>query len=39
MSLSTRLQKEEEQPDLTQTEIRDIVNEVILELKKTQKKS
>jgi hypothetical protein len=39
MTLSTRLQKEEEQPDLTQNEIRDIVNDVILELKKTQKKS
>jgi hypothetical protein len=39
MSLSTHLQKEEEQPDLTQNEIRDIVNDVILELKKTQKKS
>ena len=39
MTLSTHLQKEEEQPDLTQNEIRDIVNDVILELKKTQKKS
>jgi hypothetical protein len=39
MDLSTHLQKEEEQPDLTQNEIRDIVNDVILELKKTQKKS
>lgn len=39
MDLSTRLQKENEQPDLTQNEIRDIVNDVILELKKTQKKS
>jgi hypothetical protein len=39
MSLSTHLQIEEEQPDLTQNEIRDIVNDVILELKKTQKKS
>jgi DNA-binding transcriptional regulator GbsR (MarR family) len=38
MTLSTNLQKEEEQPDLTQNEIRDIVNDVILELK-TQKKS
>jgi hypothetical protein len=28
-----------EQPDLTQNEIRDIVNDVILELKKTKKKS
>jgi len=39
MTLSRHLQKEEEQPDLTQNEIRDIVNDVILELKKTQKKS
>lgn len=39
MTLSTHLQKEEEQPDLTQNEIRDIVTDVILELKKTQKKS
>ena len=39
MTLSTHLQKEQEQPDLTQNEIRDIVNDVILELKKTQKKS
>lgn len=39
MTLSSHLQKEEEQPDLTQNEIRDIVNDVILELKKTQKKS
>jgi hypothetical protein len=39
MTLSTHLQKDEEQPDLTQNEIRDIVNDVILELKKTQKKS
>jgi hypothetical protein len=39
MDLSTHLQKEEEQPNLTQNEIRDIVNDVILELKKTQKKS
>jgi hypothetical protein len=39
MTLTTHLQKEEEQPDLTQNEIRDIVNDVILELKKTQKKS
>ena len=39
MTLSTHLQKEEEQPDLTQNEISDIVNDVILELKKTQKKS
>jgi hypothetical protein len=39
MSVTTRLQKEEQQPDLTQNEIRDIVNDVILELKKTQKKS
>jgi hypothetical protein len=39
MALSKHLQKEEEQPDLTQNEIRDIVNDVILELKKTQKKS
>jgi hypothetical protein len=39
MTLSTHLQKEEEQPDLTQNEIRDIVNDVILELKKTRKKS
>jgi DNA-binding transcriptional regulator GbsR (MarR family) len=39
MTLSTHLQKEEKQPDLTQNEIRDIVNDVILELKKTQKKS
>ena len=39
MTLSAHLQKEEEQPDLTQNEIRDIVNDVILELKKTQKKS
>lgn len=38
MTLSTHLQKEYEQPDLTQNEIRDIVNDVILELK-TQKKS
>lgn len=37
MTLSTHLQKEEEQPDLTQNEIRDIVNDVILELKKTKK--
>jgi hypothetical protein len=39
MTLSTHLQKEEEQPDLTQNDIGDIVNNVILELKKTQKKS
>jgi hypothetical protein len=39
MTLSKHLQKDEEQPDLTQNEIRDIVNDVILELKKTQKKS
>jgi len=39
MTLSKHLQKEEEQPDLTQNEIRDIVNDVILELKKIQKKS
>jgi hypothetical protein len=39
MTLSTHLQKEEEQPDLTQNEIRDIVNDVILELKKTKKRS
>jgi hypothetical protein len=39
MNLTTHLQKEEQQPDLTQNEIRDIVNDVILELKKTQKKS
>jgi hypothetical protein len=39
MNLTTHLQKEEQQPDLTQNEIRDIVNGVILELKKTQKKS
>jgi len=39
MTFTTHLQKEEEQPDLTQNEIRDIVNDVILELKKTQKKS
>lgn len=43
MTLSTHLQKEDEQPystpDLTQNEIHDIVNDVILELKKTQKKS
>jgi hypothetical protein len=39
MTLSKHLQKEEEQPDLTQNEIRDIVNDVILELKKTQRKS
>jgi hypothetical protein len=39
MTLSTHLQKEEEQPDLTQNEIRDIVNDVILELKKSKKKS
>jgi len=35
MNLTTHLQKEEQQPDLTQNEIRDIVNDVILELKKT----
>ena len=34
MTLTTHLQKEEEQPDLTQNEIRDIVNDVILEVKK-----
>jgi len=39
MTLLTGLQKVEEEPDLTQNEIRDIVNDVILELKKTQKKS
>lgn len=39
MTFSKHLQKEDEQPDLTQNEIRDIVNDVILELKKTQKKS
>jgi hypothetical protein len=39
VTLSTHLQKTEEQPDLTQNEIRDIVTDVILELKKTQKKS
>jgi hypothetical protein len=39
MTLSKHLQKEEEEPDLTQNEIRDIVNDVILELKKTRKKS
>jgi hypothetical protein len=39
MTLTTHLQKEEQQPDLTQNEIRDIVNDVILELKKTKKKS
>jgi hypothetical protein len=39
MTMSTHLQKEEEQPDLTQNEIREIVNDVIFELKKTQKKS
>ena len=39
VTLSTHLQKQKEQPDLTQNEIRDIVNDVILELKKTQKKS
>jgi len=39
MTLSTHLQKEPDQPDLTQNEIRDIVADVILELKKTQKKS
>jgi hypothetical protein len=39
VTLSTHLQKEEEHPDLTQNEIHDIVNDVILELKKTQKKS
>ena len=39
MTLSTDLQKEEEQRDLKQNEIRDIVNDVILELEKTQKKS
>ena len=38
VTLSTHLQKTEEQPELTQNEIRDIVNDVILELKKTQKK-
>lgn len=39
MTLSAHLQKEEEQPDLTQNEIRGIVVDVISELKKTQKKS
>ena len=39
MTLTTHLQKEEEQPDLTQNEIRDIVNDVILEVKKAKKKS
>ena len=39
VTLSTNLQKTEEQPDLTQNEIRDIVTDVILELKKTHKKS
>jgi hypothetical protein len=39
MTISRHLQKEEDQPDLTHNEIRDIVNDVILELKKTQKKS
>jgi hypothetical protein len=34
MTLSTELQEENEQQDLTQSEIRDIVNDVILELKK-----
>jgi hypothetical protein len=39
MTLSAHLQKEEDQLDLTTDEIHDIVNDVILELKKTQKKS
>jgi hypothetical protein len=38
MTLSKHFQKEEKQPDLTQNEIRDMVNDVILELK-TLKKS
>jgi hypothetical protein len=37
MDLSTHLQKENEQPDLTQNEIRDIVNDVILETKEDTK--
>ena len=39
MVISTQLQKEEDQPDLTHNEIREIVNDVILELKKAQNKS
>jgi hypothetical protein len=39
MTLSRHLQKEDEQPDLTQNEIREIVNDVIFELKKKEKKS
>jgi hypothetical protein len=39
MTQSTQLQNENEQLDLTQNEIREIVNDVILELKKKQKKS
>jgi len=39
MTLSTQLQKENEQQDLTQNEIREIVNDIILELKKKQKRS
>ena len=39
MNISTQWQRENEQHDMTQKEIRDIVNDVILELKKTQKKS
>jgi hypothetical protein len=39
MTLSTELQEQNEQHDLTQNEIREIVNDVILELKKKQKRS
>lgn len=39
MNFSTQWQRENKQHDMTQKEIRDIVNDVILELKKTQKKS
>jgi hypothetical protein len=39
MTLSTNLQLENEQPDLTQSEIREIVHDVISELKEKQKKS
>ena len=39
MKLSGRLQEGNDQPELTQKEIRDIVNDVIVELRSSKKES
>jgi hypothetical protein len=39
MNLSGHLQEGNDQPELTQNEIRDIVNDVIVELRRSKKES